>query len=225
LAIAETPKLNHENGSSAASRMARSSSGALRASLSRSTRLVAVEREILVDDVAVAQARRGREETRQKVGHRRRARLVVDDVDDAQVHGGQIGRHRAQRAQQRDRLRHDFFVGVEDERPAARRQRERLVARPAEVVAPFTMDHVRAVRERDLDRAIRRARVDDVDLVDAVAYARQALGEETLLVLDDHAQTDAFGELFALRGGNRQVEQQTGLALCERALAVLVDDL
>ena len=81
-----------------------------------------------------------------------------------------------------------LFVGIENQNPALGRGFERLIARPSEIVAPGTFQHEGAVRFRNLDGSIGRSGVDDDDLVDDVLGALQALGQEALLVLDDHAQ-------------------------------------
>jgi hypothetical protein len=54
---------------------------------------------------------------------------------------------------------------------------ERDVAGGREVVGPRRHDHVRAVRARDRDRVVLRARVDDDDLVDRRGGAREAAAE------------------------------------------------
>ena len=139
--------------------------------------------------------------------------MLVDVVVDAAVQDGEVGRNRTQVEQSPSRLGRDLFVGVEDQRPALRGHPQRHVAGPAEIAAPFAVLELGSELLRDLDRAIGRAGVDDDNLVDDAFDAAQAVFEEALLVLDDHAQADPLGELLAVGGRGRQAEQELAGAL------------
>src|SRR5581483_5964204 len=85
---------------------------------------------------------------------------------------------------------------------------QRLVARPGKVVAPLTMLDARSVLGGDFEGTVGGTGVDDADFVDDSLYAPQAVLEKPLLVLHDHAQADALGQLLVIVRGRRQTEEE-----------------
>ena len=83
------------------------------------------------------------------------------------------------------------LVGIEPQDVGAGGGLDAVVAGIGEGAVPGEVQHRRAERLGDLDRAVGRARVDDHDLVDAVRARGEAVREHLLLVLHDHAQRDA----------------------------------
>ena len=94
----------------------------------------------------VANPRVIRKEAHQRVTRNTRALVVIRQVVAANPKSGNVRWGGAQHAQRLVRTRIEFLVGVEHEDPALGRQRQRLVARPSEIVAPRTLDHSRTER-------------------------------------------------------------------------------
>ena len=92
--------------------------------------------------------------------------------------------------------RRDRLVGVQHEDPVARRLRQGDVSRFGEIVVPRGIEDLRTENSRNILRAVRRARVDDDDLVDGGPDAREAADEMGLLVFDDHAEGKRFPAAF-----------------------------
>ncbi len=95
-----------------------------------------------------------------------------------------------------------------------------VVAGVGERAVPREVQHRRAERLGDLDRAVGRSRVDDDHLVDAGRARGEAVGEHLLLVLHDHAERDA--DLVGGRDGatgdvlQEAAHRVDGLALARR---------
>ena len=141
----------------------------------------------------------------------------------------------AQRAQSLDVLLDEHLVGVEEHQPVAGGGVEGGVARLREGARPLALDHARAERARDLDRAVARAGVDDHDLVDRRGGGGEAARQHLLLVLDDHAEAepqplgrpracgDALRALRQLGEGDGDRPREGGLAAGAPAARDLVE--
>ena len=81
---------------------------------------------------------------------------------------------------------HQLFVGVDHQHPVGTTHRDRLIARPREVVIPEPEPHHRTSSTRPIHRVIRRPGVVHHHLIDQPRHRRDRPLHTTRLVLHDH---------------------------------------